>query len=139
MTLLRKIKKMDRITKALLRPPSRAVHSRPGAVVDVDEERPVADRIRPVAPSDEIVLMRGSRESLVSRAGRVARSALYEGELSSDSISVTTWPVDFAIFSPPRFSIPLCIQYLENGFPDAASDWAISFSWWGKMRSVPPA
>jgi hypothetical protein len=29
-------------------------------------------------------------------------------------------------------------QIRTNGFPVAASDWAISFSWWGKMLSTPP-
>ena len=32
----------------------------------------------------------------------------------------------------------MCIQNWENGLPVAASDWAISHSWWGKMLSSPP-
>ena len=46
-------------------------------------------------------------------------------------------PSDFDIFSAPVSIIPLCIQIRANGRP-AASDWAISFSWWGKTRSEPP-
>ena len=46
-------------------------------------------------------------------------------------------PSDFDIFSASVSIIPLCIQIRANGRP-AASDWAISFSWWGKTRSEPP-
>ena len=35
-------------------------------------------------------------------------------------------------------TIPLCIQIRASGTPRAASVWAISFSWWGKTRSMPP-
>ena len=46
-------------------------------------------------------------------------------------------PSDFDILAASVSIIPLCIQTLANGRP-AASDWAISFSWWGKTRSEPP-
>ena len=46
-------------------------------------------------------------------------------------------PSDFDIFSPISCSIPLCIQSVANSSP-APRDCAISFSWWGKMRSLPP-
>ena len=46
-------------------------------------------------------------------------------------------PSDFDIFSASVSIIPLCIQSRAKGRP-AASDWAISFSWWGKTRSEPP-
>jgi hypothetical protein len=47
-------------------------------------------------------------------------------------------PEDFDIFSDPRLTNPLWSQDRTNGRAVAASDWAISFSWWGKMRSSPP-
>ncbi len=48
-------------------------------------------------------------------------------------------PRDLLIFSAPIWSRPLCIQYLTKGFlPVKLSDWAISFSWWGKTTSCPP-
>ena len=47
------------------------------------------------------------------------------------------FPSDFDIFSASVSTIPLCIQTRAKGRP-AASDWAISFSWWGKTRSEPP-
>ena len=47
------------------------------------------------------------------------------------------FPSDFDIFSASVSTIPLCIQSRAKGRP-AASDWAISFSWWGKTRSEPP-
>ena len=47
-------------------------------------------------------------------------------------------PSDFAIFSSPSWSIPLCIHSRASGRPRAASVCAASFSWWGKSRSLPP-
>ena len=47
-------------------------------------------------------------------------------------------PTDFAIFSEPSSSIPLCIQSRASGRPRAASVCAASFSWCGKTRSTPP-
>ena len=47
-------------------------------------------------------------------------------------------PTDFAIFSLPSWSIPLCIQICASGRPRAASVCAASFSWCGKIRSAPP-
>ena len=46
-------------------------------------------------------------------------------------------PSDFAIFSLLMVSSPLWIQYRANFLP-APSDWAISFSWCGNIRSTPP-
>ena len=46
-------------------------------------------------------------------------------------------PSDFDIFSASVSIIPLCIQIWAKPRP-APSDWAISFSWWGKTRSEPP-
>ena len=37
-------------------------------------------------------------------------------------------PTDFAIFSSPKRTIPLCIQTRASGLPRPASVWAISFS-----------
>ena len=34
--------------------------------------------------------------------------------------------------------MPLCIQTRASGQSARASVWAISFSWWGKTRSMPP-
>ena len=48
------------------------------------------------------------------------------------------FPTDLAIFSPPSWSIPLCIQMRVSSAPRAVRVWAASFSWWGKMRSLPP-
>src|SRR4030043_148737 len=45
---------------------------------------------------------------------------------------------DFDIFSWSIVSKPLCIQYLTKGASLYASDWSISFSWCGKISSVPP-
>lgn len=47
-------------------------------------------------------------------------------------------PSDLDIFSPPTLTMPLCSHQRARGWPLAASDWAISFSWWGKIRSAPP-
>ena len=48
-------------------------------------------------------------------------------------------PRDFAIFSPSTCRKPLCIHTLAmTGVPWAQRLWAISFSWWGKTRSMPP-
>ncbi len=46
-------------------------------------------------------------------------------------------PTDFDIL-PPSSSIPLCIQICASSRPRAASVCAASFSWWGKIRSLPP-
>jgi hypothetical protein len=34
--------------------------------------------------------------------------------------------------------MPTCIQWRTKRTPVAASDWAASHSWWGKIRSDPP-
>ena len=47
-------------------------------------------------------------------------------------------PTLLAIFSPPSCSIPLCIQMCASSAPRADRVWAASFSWWGKVRSLPP-
>ena len=46
-------------------------------------------------------------------------------------------PRDFDIFSPAAVTQALCIQYRAKRWP-APTDWAISFSWCGKIRSSPP-
>ena len=46
-------------------------------------------------------------------------------------------PSDLLIFSPASPTRPLCSQYRANPSP-ADRDWAISFSWCGKIRSSPP-
>ncbi len=48
------------------------------------------------------------------------------------------FPMLLLIFSSPSSSISLCIQIAAIRPPCAPSDWAISFSWWGKIRSMPP-
>ena len=50
----------------------------------------------------------------------------------------TRLPSDFDIFSPSIRTIAWCIQWRTNGSPVAASDWARSHSWCGKIRSLPP-
>src|SRR3954462_14961036 len=47
-------------------------------------------------------------------------------------------PTLLAIFSPPSCSIPLCIQMRVSSASRAARVWAASFSWWGKIRALPP-
>ena len=51
----------------------------------------------------------------------------------------TRLPSDFDIFSPSIRTIAWCIQWRTNGSPVAASDWAASHSWWGKIRSASAA
>ena len=52
---------------------------------------------------------------------------------------VTKLPRLFDIFSPSTCRNPLCIQTFAMRWPPKAQqDWAISFSWWGKTRSIPP-
>jgi len=51
---------------------------------------------------------------------------------------VMKFPSDLDIFSWSTLMKPLWSQYLAKGFPEAPSDWAISFSWCGKTRSSPP-
>ncbi len=48
------------------------------------------------------------------------------------------FPRDLLIFSPLMFRNSECIQTLTKRFPVSASDCAISFSWWGNLRSFPP-
>ncbi|MNS85237.1 hypothetical protein D3C72_1190970 [compost metagenome] len=45
---------------------------------------------------------------------------------------------DLDIFSPLIRIMPQCIQALAYCLPVAASLWAISFSWCGNSRSLPP-
>src|SRR3990167_2700877 len=47
-------------------------------------------------------------------------------------------PRDLDIFSPLMVIIPQCNHDLAYGLPVAASLWAISFSWCGNSRSLPP-
>src|SRR6478736_2400727 len=49
----------------------------------------------------------------------------------------TEFPRDFDILSPLRVTQPLCTQYFAKSSPKALA-WAISFSWCGKIRSMPP-
>ena len=56
---------------------------------------------------------------------------------SSASESRSMLPSDFDIFSPASRSSPLCAQICAKGRP-IEHDCAISFSWWGKIRSRPP-
>ncbi len=49
----------------------------------------------------------------------------------------TELPSDFDIFSPLMVTQPLCTQYRANSSPKPRA-WAISFSWCGKIRSMPP-
>ncbi len=48
------------------------------------------------------------------------------------------FPSDFDIFSPLIVTIPTCIQIFANGFDVKDSDCAISFSWCGNIKSLPP-
>ncbi len=54
------------------------------------------------------------------------------------SLTKARFPSDFDIFSPSIRTMAWCIQWRTNGSPVAASDWAASHSWWGKIRSAPP-
>src|SRR5689334_22895796 len=61
------------------------------------------------------------------------------GQSFNRSRMVKKLPKDLDIFSPSTWRKPLCIQTLAKGWPAwADSDWAISFSWCGKTRSMPP-
>src|ERR1700719_3053522 len=52
---------------------------------------------------------------------------------------VTKLSSDFDIFSPSTCRKPLCIQkFAITGVWKAQRDCAISFSWCGKTRSIPP-
>ncbi|MNL44628.1 hypothetical protein D3C87_1672170 [compost metagenome] len=51
---------------------------------------------------------------------------------------VVKLPRDLDIFSPPTATKPLCSQKRAKVCSVRASDWATSFSWCGKSRSVPP-
>ncbi len=58
---------------------------------------------------------------------------------SNASDIVQKLPNDLLIFSPSTFTMPLWIQYCTTGScPRQHSDWKISASWCGKMRSEPP-
>ena len=46
--------------------------------------------------------------------------------------------VDLDIFLPFRVSILACIQYFTGDTPLVASAWAISHSWCGNFKSIPP-
>src|SRR5512139_1105329 len=59
-------------------------------------------------------------------------------QLFTISLIVRIFPRDLDIFSLLMLTNPLWIQYRAKGFPVAASDCEISFSWCGKMRSLPP-
>src|SRR5262245_26953337 len=48
-------------------------------------------------------------------------------------------PSDFDIFALSSDKCSECSQNRAKGFPDRASDCAISFSWCGNVRSTPPA
>ena len=48
------------------------------------------------------------------------------------------WASDFDIFSLSMFRKPLCSQYFAKPGPLAPTLWAISFSWCGNSRSMPP-
>ena len=56
----------------------------------------------------------------------------------STSRTVKKLPSDFDIFSAFTFRKPLCIHTSTNGVPQAAQLCAISFSWCGNLRSMPP-
>src|SRR5690606_29358059 len=53
------------------------------------------------------------------------------------SVTRRSLPSDLLIFSLATVTHALCSQYRANGSP-AARDCAISFSWCGKTRSIPP-
>ena len=48
------------------------------------------------------------------------------------------FPNDLLIFSPLILINPQWDQYFAKGFPVKASLCAISFSWWGNIKSFPP-
>ena len=69
----------------------------------------------------------------------MSASRIAIGSHSVRSLSTNTrLPRLFDIFSPSLLTSAVCIQCLTNGSPVAASDWARSHSWCGKIRSVPP-
>src|SRR5215212_3041466 len=47
-------------------------------------------------------------------------------------------PRDFDIFSELIVTMPVCNHNLAKRVSEKASDWAISFSWCGNIRSFPP-
>ena len=54
------------------------------------------------------------------------------------SLTVKKLPMDLPILSPSTFTMALCIQYFTNSSPPKLSLCAISFSWCGNTRSLPP-
>ena len=60
--------------------------------------------------------------------------------MAASSSRVWRLPRDFDILRPSTMRWALWNQWAAKPFtPVAHSLWAISFSWWGKQRSTPPA
>ena len=59
-------------------------------------------------------------------------------QVFSRSLMKTRLPSDLDIFSPSMRTIAWCIQWRTKVWPVAASLWAASHSWCGKIRSAPP-
>src|SRR6266404_7157977 len=76
----------------------------------------------------------GCRYCVESRKARSASPSQWV----SRSRMVLKFPSDLLIFSASMLTNPLCSQKRASSCPLAASLCAISFSWWGKTRSLPP-
>ena len=77
-------------------------------------------------------------EDYFFRGGIAMATAAALAPSSSTSRTVAKLPSRLAIFSPLTRRCWLWHQMRTKRLPVAASDWAISFSWCGKMLSTPP-
>ena len=102
------------------RPPRRARHAS-------SRSRRLGHRRLVPLPRGAVVLPRRSSSRIAAGSDCLAQVA-----------TNTRLPSDFDIFSPSIRTIAWCIQWRTNGSPVAASDCAVSHSWCGKIRSVPP-
>ena len=76
--------------------------------------------------------------AVVDRDQRVAQGPRRDARLEQVGDPGDVADVDLAIFAPPSRRWAQCSQVRTNGWPVAASLWAISSSWCGKIRSTPP-
>jgi hypothetical protein len=90
----------------------------------------------PDAKIDRLAVMRHQHGQPQHFARPFAAAKLFRLQQFVDGDKIA---VDFDIFLPSTWRKPLCIQKLAiTSVPWAQRDWAISFSWCGKIRSSPP-
>ena len=80
----------------------------------------------------------GDPHPVVDRDEGVPERAGGDARARARSATRAMLPVDLAIFAPPIWRWAQWSQVRTNVTPVAASLWAISSSWCGKMRSTPP-